>query len=73
MTAVEPHDGDAPAVQLGNHEVGGRVVIVGDDRDRASVVSCHWSVSLPVSESVLPAPCPSGEVPVDGLVPLLVP
>lgn len=73
MTTVEPHDRDAPAVQLGNHKVGRRVVIARDDRDRTRISLCHWSVSLPVSESVLPPPCPSGEVPVDGLVPLLAP
>ncbi|MFB7161168.1 hypothetical protein [Streptomyces sp. NPDC056242] len=70
MTGVESHDRNTPAVQLGNHEIGGRIVIVRDDRDRASIV-CHWSVSFPVSVS--PPPWPSGDVPVDGLVPLLVP
>jgi hypothetical protein len=60
-------------VQLGQHKVGRRIVVVRDDRDRACVSGFPWSVSFPVSESVLPCPCPSGDVPVDGLVPLLVP
>jgi hypothetical protein len=63
-------------VQLGDHEVRGRVVEVGDDQDRTIVVRhcSHWSVSFPESlsgESLLRSPWPV--VPVAGFVPEDVP
>lgn len=58
-------------MQLSDHHVGGGVVQAGDDQHRTRVI--HWSLSLPVSVSVAPWFCPSGLVPVEGLVPVLVP